>query len=274
VSRDSDALLMEASLWLARLERGLQAREGALLRQWLNEPARRNAIVDTAKLYHGPDIVAVLAEMVPVGFGDAPPPKAKPLRPSIASWCFGAALLLFMIGPILLAPRPTQHTLRTTPHPVGRPAPWGDEVYATDATQIRTVRLPDGSHVTLKGYTKLRMLYGPATRAINLQYGATTFQVAGEPYRPFEIEAAGRQFRAMPSKFDVRVINPRVVELTVLDGGVTVLGLPWHSPTTAAEARNFDPRVFADLTVGPMQTALLDEATLSVHPIGPARTGH
>ena len=118
------------------------------------------------------------------------------------------------------------------------------------------------------------MLYGPATRAINLQYGATSFQVAAEPYRPFEIEAGGRQFRAMPAKFDVRVINPRAVELMVLDGTVTILALPWHSPTTAAEARNFNPRVFADLTVGPMQIALLDEATSNLHPIGPARTDH
>ena len=142
MSRDSDVLLTEASLWLARLERGLQAREGALLRQWLKEPTRRNAIVDTAKLYHGPDIVAVLAQMVPVGFGDAPAPKAKPLRPFIASWCFGAALLLFMIGPILLAPRPVRHTFSSTSHPAERPAPWADEVYATDGAQIRNIRLP------------------------------------------------------------------------------------------------------------------------------------
>ena len=107
MSRDSDALLTEASLWLARLERGLQAREGALLRQWLQEPARRDAIVDTAKLYHGPDIVAVLAQMVPVGFGDAPLPKTKSLRPSKANLCLGTALLLIMFVPIILAPHVT-----------------------------------------------------------------------------------------------------------------------------------------------------------------------
>src|SRR5580704_378072 len=74
---DSDKISTEAAVWLARLERGLLPQEGSSLRDWLRQPAHREAIVDAAKLWHGPDIIAVLAELVPVGFGNAPPPRAK-----------------------------------------------------------------------------------------------------------------------------------------------------------------------------------------------------
>jgi hypothetical protein len=46
---------------------------------------------------------------------------------------------------------------------------------------------------------------------------------------------------------------------------VTVKGLPFQRPTTPAEARDFDPRVFTDATVGPMQAALLDHGVLTHH---------
>jgi hypothetical protein len=48
---------------------------------------------------------------------------------------------------------------------------------------------------------------------------------------------------------------------------VTVKGLPFRRPATAAEARNFDPRVFDDATVGPMQAVVLDNGVLSRRPL-------
>jgi hypothetical protein len=53
----------------------------------------------------------------------------------------------------------------------------------------------------------------------------------------------------------------------VLDGGVTVRGLQWRWPATPAEARMFDPAVFVDTTVGPLQAALLEDQLISRYPI-------
>ena len=104
-------------------------------------------------------------------------------------------------------------------------------------------------------------------RQASVDYGEAIFQIAPERQRPFEVTAGGRHFQAPPSMFDIRVINPQAVELVVLDGGVTVQGLPWHRPTTPAEARMFDPAVFVDTTVGPLQAALLEDQLISRYPI-------
>jgi transmembrane sensor len=264
VTSESDKLLTEASIWLARIERGLQAQEGALLREWLRDPAHRDAIVDAAKLYHGPDIVAVLAEMVPVGFGAPPPPKPRPYRPKALNVCLGVVLLVASFSPIALVHRTMPGVLDSV-YP--RSSPWGEAFYTAQAAQTRDVKLLDGTHVILHGLSKLGVLYGPAMRFATLDYGEALFRVVNEPNRPFEISAGGRRFRAPPSKFDVRVINPQSVELTVLDGGVTVQGLPWRWPQTPAEARLFDPSVFDDTTVGPMQAAVVENTMITRYPI-------
>ena len=95
---DTDKISNEAAVWLARLERGLLAEEGLTLRAWLSRPAHREAIVDAAKLWHGPDIIAVLAELVPVGFGPQSAPQAKPRLRS------GNVLIALCVALVTLAP--------------------------------------------------------------------------------------------------------------------------------------------------------------------------
>src|SRR6478752_4556933 len=55
----------EVSRWLALLERGLRGDEGAQLREWLKNKDNRKAILDAARLWHGPEVVAVLAGLIP-----------------------------------------------------------------------------------------------------------------------------------------------------------------------------------------------------------------
>jgi transmembrane sensor len=266
VSRDSDRLFTEASIWLARLERGLQGQDGVQLREWLQVPAQRDAIVDAAKLYHGPDIVAILAEMVPVGFG-TPVPKIR--RRMTASHVFIAVVLGLMVaaGPIVafLHPNPAVRDARY--RPLDPPLPWGEEAYSTKVGETRTVSLEDGSTLSLNSHTRVGVLFGVGSRLATVQYGEALFDIERRRERPFQIDAAGRHFLAPQSKFDIRVINPQTVDLTVLDGGVTVQGLPWRWPTTPDEARMFDPRVFADTVIGPMQSAFLQDSTMTRLPV-------
>jgi transmembrane sensor len=269
VSSDSDRLNTEVSIWLARLERGLQGQEGVQLREWLQAEPQRDAIVQAAKLYHGPDIVAILAEMVPVGFGNAAaalPKFGSPIRDNLM---FGATLL-FAFAPFVLAPLLLVH--RTAPdarHSVAQdpPLPWGEEAYSTKVGETRTVSLEDGTRLTLNSHTRVGVLFGIGDRLATVQYGEALFEIQTKRERPFRIDAAGRHFQALPARFDVRVIDPKTVELTVLKGDVTVKGLPWRWPTTPDEARMFDPQVFADNTVGPLQAVWLQDNTMARIPI-------
>jgi transmembrane sensor len=267
VASNAETIATETAIWLARLERGLQADEGSQLRIWLRQPAHRDAIVEAAKLWHGPDIVAVLAELVPVGFGQAPPPPIKVKRR------YPPAILVAVCVGGLVAVMPFVAIYHHMPGVITRnyraaPAlPWGTSAYSTKPGETRAVTLPDGSRITLNGQTRLSVAFGAGWRVASLDYGEAIFRISPEPQRPFEVNAGGRHFQAPPSMFDVQVINPQAVELMVLRGGVTVKGLPWHWPSTPAEARLFDPDAFVDTTIGPLQAARLEDQTISRYAI-------
>jgi ferric-dicitrate binding protein FerR (iron transport regulator) len=259
---DSEKVPTEAAIWLVRLERGLQGQEGSLLREWLQQPAHRNAIVDAAKLWHGPDIVAVLAQLVPVGFGNPPPRKVRRLRP------FHVVIGLFVGLPtalvvLRLMPGVGFHNTTRAGELAIPDIPWGQTLYSTKPGETRAVTLLDGSRITLNSHTELGVLFAAGRRMANLNYGEAIFQISSELSHPFEVIAAGRHLQAPPSKsssrFDVRVIDPQSVELTVLDGGVTVQGLPWRWPNSPSARRMFDPAAFRDANVGPLQSVLLQD---------------
>jgi transmembrane sensor len=267
VASDADIVSAEAAIWLARLERGLQPQEGRQLRQWLQQPTQCDAIVAAAKLWHGPDIIAVLADMVPVGFGNPLVIKKKRLHP--ASIAFGLCLAIIIGAPFLLARHVAPGLFSAAGKSGAQILPWGELIFRTKPGETRAVTLQDGSKITLNSHTQLGVQFGAGIRQAFLAYGEAIFQIAPE-LRPFEIDAGGRHFKAPPSRFDIHIINPQTIELLVLDGGVTVRGLPWHRPATPAEARMFDPAAFADTTVGPLQAALLEDQLISRQPISAA----
>ncbi len=259
---ETDKIATEAAVWLARLERGMQAQEGASLCEWLKHPAQRDAIVDAAKLWHGPDIVAVLAQLVPVGFGQPPRPPERKLTP--IRMLIGLGVGFFALLPFFLIHRATPGLFRT--HYPQRPADYGETLYATRPGETRVVTLDDGSEVTLNGHSRLGILFNISMRVATLDYGEAIFHIAGER-RPFELNAAGRHFAVAPSTFDARVNGARSVDLMVVDGAVTVRGLPWRWPDTPSEARLFDPAAFADTTVGALQAVSLEDSLINRHTV-------
>jgi transmembrane sensor len=252
----TDKVSTEAAIWLARIERGLQPHEGVALRQWLQQPEHRDTIVNSAKLYHGPDVVAVLAELVPVGFGNPPPPL--PRQPRTFAMVVGVCLALLMGGLSFIATH-----YKRPPGSLSR----AGQIFSTGARETRTITLPDRGQVILNGQSQLYVLYAAWVREATVAHGEVVFDVTPKWPRPILVFAGGRHFEAAGGRFDLRVISAQSVAHTVLEGNVTVKGLPFQWPATPQEARDFDPSVFADATVGPMQAAILDNGTLTRHAI-------
>ena len=254
----TDKVPTEAAIWLARIERGLRLHEGVQLREWLQPPAHRDCIVNAAKLYHGSDVIAVLAELVPVGFGNPPPPMPKRSRTSAI--VLGSCLALFMgVLPFI----GMRHAYKRAPGTLPR----DEEIYSTRVHQTRAIKLPEGSEAILNGQSQLYVLNAAWVREATVAQGEVVFDVTPKWPTPLLIFAGGRHFQAPGGRLDVRVVNPQTVELTVLAGSVTVKGLPYRRPATPEEARNFDPSVFVDAIVGPMQSALVDHSGLTQHSI-------
>lgn len=97
----------------------------------------------------------------------------------------------------------------------------------------RDVRLPDGSTAFLNTATAISLSYTEGERRLTLNAGEAAFDVVGDPARPFVVELAESEIRALGTVFAVRreggrarvVVSEGAVRVRLADGGPsTVLG--------------------------------------------------
>lgn len=99
------------------------------------------------------------------------------------------------------------------------PARWAD--YRTDVAQVRSWTLEDGSTVQLAPHTALDVRFSDGERRLRLHQGEAWFKVAPNPARPFIVEAAGGDVRALGTAFDVQVLEDGA-SVTVTEHSVRV----------------------------------------------------
>lgn len=93
--------------------------------------------------------------------------------------------------------------------------------YVTGVGQTLSARLEDGSRIQLNTDTRLRVRYTRGERRIELLRGQAFFEVAHNAQRPFVVEAAGTEVRALGTRFDVRRIGQEV-HVTLAQGSVEI----------------------------------------------------
>ncbi|WEK33404.1 MAG: FecR domain-containing protein [Candidatus Pseudomonas phytovorans] len=91
----------------------------------------------------------------------------------------------------------------------------------TGVGERRTLHLADGSRMELAPQTRVDIDVEGQRRLLRLYSGELYVQVAADPQRPFEVEAANGRIRALGTEFDVRR-NERDVHLTVTEHAVRV----------------------------------------------------
>ena len=242
----------EAAQWVAKLERGLRQGEGVLLRKWLKDSDNRIAIIEIARRASGPEVLALLAELVPIGVNAL---TRKTQRGSlVVLFSAVAAASVVILGAVMLDDQRywsrLASSLSTSPVSNGehRP-PLAKGAYSTLVGQQREVALPDGSTIKLNTDTSLTVTYSLREREISLPHGEASFRVASEPDRPFFVRAGHRRFQATGTQFDVRVLTPDNIELIVSEGTVKVFDVPMADTETPAMARLRSNMTFQDTTV-------------------------
>jgi transmembrane sensor len=96
-----------------------------------------------------------------------------------------------------------------------------EATYNTAVGDTRTVKLSDGTRLTLNTDTVVRVRYSPGKRRVVLVRGEALFDVSHNPNRPFSVEAAGEFVHALGTSFSVRRGAGRV-DVTLLSGSVRV----------------------------------------------------
>ena len=98
------------------------------------------------------------------------------------------------------------------------------EQFHTAIGEIETIKLPDGSLVSLDTNTIMRVRETAGQRSIALLRGQAFFRIAKDAARPFVVSVNGNDVTATGTMFDVRV-DPDRFNVTLVEGHV-IVGAP------------------------------------------------
>lgn len=202
----------EAGEWTLRRREGLSRAEQAALQTWLDEDAAHGRALEQSDRVWD-DLAGVDLRGLDAGLGG----DARPKRRALPIWAAIAATLV--VGAVV---------------GVGVHAP-GGQAYATAHGEVRTVRLADGSSITLGALSKVEVRMSGAGREVELAEGEAVFDVAHDPSRPFRVRAADTQVTVLGTRFVVKAAPDRV-QVDVIDGVVRVAKA--ENPLVAPFIRN------------------------------------
>lgn len=117
--------------------------------------------------------------------------------------------------------------------------------FQTRVGEIHTVRLADGTTVTLDTDSAIEPVFTRQARVVRLARGRARFDVAHEAGRPFMVEAGGRTIIDRGTLFDV-VLGREGVRVVLLRGAVEIRDRKARAPGAAPIARLVPGQVFAD----------------------------
>jgi len=204
--QDRDALIAEASLWLARLDAGRASEQD--LDAWRDaDPRRAAAFAEVASAWTRLDALKDADD------------RALP-KPSRRTWLAGggAALAASLVGGAYL----------------GRDVLLRDRV-VTGVGERRTLALPDGSSIELNTDTEVSWRFDRERRRLWLSRGEAALMVVHDSLRPFELFTSQGLARLAAGQFNAR-LRPAGLDLIVLAGQAAV-----RTASGAAQAQVIGP---------------------------------
>jgi transmembrane sensor len=142
---------------------------------------------------------------------------AEPRHPR-SGWVRSAAIAASLILVVGLA---TGILLRYSPWSANPNA--GE--FATQVGERSSIILTDGSTVVLNTDSRIRVAFDGQVRRVQLLAGQAWFEVAKNQPRPFVVEAGDRKVTAHGTAFDVRLDGHDQVQVTLIEGRVSVEAL-------------------------------------------------
>jgi transmembrane sensor len=220
----------QASLWLARRDRGLSAAEQDDYLRWLQaSPEHAAAVAQQAAAL---ERMMRLYEWQPSHTAEPNPalfaPAAAPRRPWRLAAAVGLAAALVAGFFAVFGP--------------DDPSPVPSSSSRSYLKVNERLALPDGSRAELRDGSAVVVQYSETERRVRLTGGEAHFTVWKDPARPFVVEAGGVSVRAVGTAFAVR-LGAKEVEVLVTEGRVDVSAGPSARPSAAGGAEV--PRVSA-----------------------------
>lgn len=229
-----------AARWFARWRSGeMSEAESRELHQWLEADAAHRLAYDVvARAWVRAGLMRTAPEVLQLRAKHRRPfPRA---RRFFTSRALAACLAVAVIG---VAGVYVAQELRRLPN----------ATYRTAIGEQRTIKLADGSVVTLNTDSVLRTRRSGAQRLLYLDKGQALFKVAHDASHPFVVTAAGRTVTALGTSFDVSIDQNRF-EVVLVEGRVKV-----ETPVVAPPGAAQTPRVQATELIAGSQFIAVSE---------------
>lgn len=209
----------EAGRWLARLQGDVAPDAERDFNAWLEaDPIHRKAYAQVARDWRDSVMLADSDVGRTRKLGRAPFLMRRSTHVGAASLGLAAVLGLVTIG------------LVRQNGPFALVSPAEAATYRTAIGEVRTIRLSDGSQVTLDTATLVRVTFTAGNRRVALERGRARFRVAPDSRRPFVVAIDGGEVVARGAVFDVSVTE-RPARVAAIGGPVEL-----RSIAPAAEA--------------------------------------
>lgn len=248
-SAPTDTIDAAAALWLSRRDRGLSAAEQDEYMQWLAADARHAETLTR----HAATLERMmqLYEWQPAHDTEPNPelfaPPASRFSRARRAWPIWAAGLAAAAA-IVVAVMWSNSAPRTMP------------LLALKKTYLRVnerLVLPDSSRVELRDGSEVIVQYSDTERRVKLTGGEAHFTVWKDKARPFIVDVAGIEVRAVGTAFNVR-LGDNSVEVLVTEGTVGV------ERTGAATKAAPVPNGIAVPAVAPMEVTIGERAVVPI----------
>ncbi len=199
----------EATAWLAKRDRGLTPQEQDMYLQWLRSDERHAQ----AMKRHA----AVLERMMQLYAwqpGQSANPNADLFKPKPLKSFFTVPLSLAAVAAVLVL----SFVGLNHRHQSSQAIDQSKSFLKVNEVMV----LPDGSRVELKDGSNVIVHFSNSERRVRLTGGEAQFKVWKDSKRPFYVEVAGIEVRAVGTAFNVK-LDGSAVEVLVTEGKVKVL---------------------------------------------------
>src|SRR6218665_510159 len=218
-----------AAYWIVRQDRGdLTAAEQAEFHSWFEDPQNANAYAcaaratDTFSADAGSDPHLKALWQSALELEPAPAPQWRNM------FALAAGLAILLAGAVLFLSlgrspgwSPTNVVAEAPSQTSVQQAQATPNEYVTGIGERRSIRLPDGTTVTLNTRSRLVVAFSSERRLVRLVQGQALFEVVRDRNRPFTVQAVDRQVTALGTVFEVRV-DPGRVQVVLIEGRVVV----------------------------------------------------
>lgn len=104
----------------------------------------------------------------------------------------------------------------------GTPSAPAETLVAT-ADTVKSIALPDGSHITVSANSRIRLVFSGSQRRVLLDRGRALFTVRHDASRPFTVVAPMRTIVDLGTRFEVTVASA-ATQVSLYEGSVQVRG--------------------------------------------------